>query len=75
VRVPTLAVNGSRETALLAWIAAVAGSVSGVLLAVLGLDALVGSPAGSAFGLVVLPVAAGVCWPLVTCFRRTRARG
>jgi len=69
----TLSVDGLRAVVLCAWIAALACALAGLLLAFLAVDALVGSPAGTVFGLVTLPVAGSLLWPLVTCVRRTRA--
>jgi hypothetical protein len=68
----TLAVHELREVMVCAWIAALASALAGLLLVYLAMDALVGSPAGTVFGLVSLPVAASLLWPLVTCARRTR---
>ena len=70
----TLALDGQREVATCAWIAASACAMAGLLLVVLTLDTLVGSPAGAAFGLVALPVAVSLSWPLVTCIRSHRSR-
>ena len=70
----TLAVEGFKEAVLCAWIAASACALAGLLLVLLALDTLVDSPAGTAFGVVALPVAASLFWPLVTCVVRTRSR-
>ena len=67
-----LAFDGFREVVLCAWISAVVCALCGVLLVVLAADALAGSPAGTAFGLVALAVAASLSWPLATCIRTTR---
>ena len=63
-------VDDPREQAVCAWIAAGAAALAGVALAVLALPSLLGSPAGTAFGVVAMGIAAGLCWPLVTCVRR-----
>ena len=63
-------VDDPREQAVCAWIAAGAAALAGVALAVLALPSLLDSPAGTAFGVVAMGIAAGLCWPLVTCVRR-----
>ena len=63
-------VDDPREQAVCAWIAAGAAALAGVALAVLALPSLLDSPAGTAFGLVAVGIAAALCWPLVTCVRR-----
>ena len=63
-------VDDPREQAVCAWIAAVAAALAGVALAVLALPSLLDSPAGTAFGAMAVGIAAGLCWPLVTCVRR-----
>ena len=71
----SLVVLGLREVVLCAWIAAVACVLAGLLLAFLAVDALGDSPAGTAFGVVTLPIAASLFWPLAACVRRTRSLG
>ena len=63
-------VDDPREQAVCAWIAAGAAALAGVALAVLALPSLLDSPAGTAFGAMAVGIAAGLCWPLVTCVRR-----
>ena len=72
---PTVPIDDPRELAVRAWIGSVAAAVAGAVLGVLVVSSLLESPAGTVFGLVALPVAASLMWPLATCVRRTRLRG